>query len=172
MYATHEHLVPITDHRNSIVGWWDASAEQLRNVIEYTPHGRLRVLAPDGTVLCTEEGTGADCQRQQELPPFGFASLLRANHTGLVYMRARWYAPRLGQFLSHDPLGAIDSHNLYAYAAMDPITMSEDFQCGTDASPWSWKYSRKATRTDRREAAVYFWDPYGLSSAVPHRRST
>jgi len=36
-------------------------------------------------------------------------------------VRARWYSPTLGQFTSHDPLGYVDTQNLYAFAAFDPI---------------------------------------------------
>ena len=38
--------------------------------------------------------------------------------TGLVYMRARYYDPEIGRFLSEDPLPA---GNLYAYAGGDPV---------------------------------------------------
>jgi hypothetical protein len=33
----------------------------------------------------------------------------------------RWYSPRLGQFMSHDPMHYVDSVNLYAFAGFDPI---------------------------------------------------
>ncbi|MEZ4462466.1 MAG: RHS repeat-associated core domain-containing protein [bacterium] len=33
----------------------------------------------------------------------------------------RWYSPRLGQFVSHDPLHYVDSTNLYAFAGFDPV---------------------------------------------------
>lgn len=36
--------------------------------------------------------------------------------TGLVYFRARWYDAGSGSFLSEDPLGDVDSPNLYQYA--------------------------------------------------------
>jgi hypothetical protein len=36
-------------------------------------------------------------------------------------VRARWYSQKLGQFTSHDPLGYVDTQNLYAFAAFDPI---------------------------------------------------
>jgi hypothetical protein len=36
-------------------------------------------------------------------------------------VRARWYSLKLGQFTSHDPLGYVDTQNLYAFAAFDPI---------------------------------------------------
>src|ERR1051326_711857 len=41
--------------------------------------------------------------------------------TGLVFARARWYDPQTGAFLSPDPLGYIDSSNLYTFAGGDPV---------------------------------------------------
>jgi RHS repeat-associated protein len=41
--------------------------------------------------------------------------------TGLVYARARWYDPGTGTFLTPDPLGYVDSSNLYAFAGGDPV---------------------------------------------------
>src|SRR5262249_45246 len=43
------------------------------------------------------------------------------SETGLVYMRARYYAPVLGRFLSRDPLGLGSDINVYGYAGEDPI---------------------------------------------------
>lgn len=45
--------------------------------------------------------------------------------TGLVYARARWYDPGTGSFLTPDPLGYIDSSNLYAFAGGDPVNFSD-----------------------------------------------
>jgi RHS repeat-associated protein len=41
--------------------------------------------------------------------------------TGFAYARERFYDPRTGNFISPDPLGNIDSANLYAFAGGDPI---------------------------------------------------
>ncbi len=41
--------------------------------------------------------------------------------TGLIYMRARYYDPLLGRFISEDP--AKDGGNWYAYAGGDPVGM-------------------------------------------------
>ncbi len=41
------------------------------------------------------------------------------NETGLIYMRARYYDPTLGRFISEDP--AKDGINWYAYCANNPI---------------------------------------------------
>lgn len=41
--------------------------------------------------------------------------------TGLYYMRARYYDPELGRFISEDPIGIAGGLNLYAYAGNDPV---------------------------------------------------
>jgi RHS repeat-associated protein len=41
--------------------------------------------------------------------------------TGLIYARARWYDANTGAFLSPDPLGHLDSSNLYAFCHGDPV---------------------------------------------------
>jgi RHS repeat-associated protein len=47
------------------------------------------------------------------------------SETGLSYAFARYYSPRLGRFLSTDPLGgsvgSLQSHNAYAYTKNDPL---------------------------------------------------
>ncbi len=45
--------------------------------------------------------------------------------SGLVYLRARWYDPGTGSFLSPDPLGYQDSSNLYAFCGGDPVNCSD-----------------------------------------------
>ncbi len=45
--------------------------------------------------------------------------------TGLYYMRARFYDPSMGRFLSEDPIGIDGGLNLYAYSGNDPINTSD-----------------------------------------------
>jgi len=40
--------------------------------------------------------------------------------TGMSYARARWYDARNAHWLSEDPLGAVDSTNLYAFVGWQP----------------------------------------------------
>jgi len=40
---------------------------------------------------------------------------------GSYYMRARWYDPEIGRFLSEDPAGAAGGTNAYVFAGDDPI---------------------------------------------------
>jgi RHS repeat-associated protein len=41
--------------------------------------------------------------------------------TGLYHMGARYYDPRLGRWLSEDPIGIAGGTNLYAYVGNDPV---------------------------------------------------
>ena len=45
--------------------------------------------------------------------------------TSLVYLRARWYDPATGAFLTPDPSGYADSSNLYAGFGDDPVNNSD-----------------------------------------------
>jgi RHS repeat-associated protein len=45
--------------------------------------------------------------------------------TGLYYYRARYYDPRTGRFLQHDPIGMQGGMNLYAYALGNPIKLTD-----------------------------------------------
>jgi RHS repeat-associated protein len=47
--------------------------------------------------------------------------------TGLLQMRARWYSPSIGRFLSEDPIGFGGGMNWYAYAGGDPILKIDPF---------------------------------------------
>lgn len=56
-------------------------------------------------------------------PSFGFAGQYRyyADATGLDYLKARYYDPSDGSFLSRDPIGLNGGLNLYAYMDGDPV---------------------------------------------------
>ena len=51
---------------------------------------------------------------------------------GLTYVRARWYDPHIGRFVSEDPLGLQGGINPYVFANNDPINGSDP--SGMDAS--------------------------------------
>jgi RHS repeat-associated protein len=46
---------------------------------------------------------------------------------GLLYMRARYYDPVVGRFISKDPIGYWGGINLYAYVANNPINFVDPF---------------------------------------------
>jgi len=54
------------------------------------------------------------------------------DETGLYYLRARYYLPRIGRFLSEDPAGLAAGLNLYVFAHNRPVGARDPF--GLDAS--------------------------------------
>jgi len=68
-------------------------------------------------------------ERQQHEPRANanrrwFTSHVEDADTGLLYMQARYYDPRIGRFMSQDPVGFVESNpmsfNRYAYANNNP----------------------------------------------------
>jgi RHS repeat-associated protein len=68
-------------------------------------------------------GVGAASARTR----FDFAGRERDPLTGLMDLRARWYDPTLGRFLSEDPIGVAGGHNLYGYVGSNPLRYVDPF---------------------------------------------
>jgi len=120
-YMNGTDYLPVRDWRNNLVSVFDTGTQNLLGHAEYTPEGRVTTFDNTGSVTCQEEGNhGTVCPMPGGLP-FAFNGQWRSSLTGLSYMRNRWYSPRLGQFMSHDPLHYVDSVNLYSFAGFDPI---------------------------------------------------
>jgi RHS repeat-associated protein len=52
--------------------------------------------------------------------------------SGLVFLRARYYDPSLGRFLSSDPLGALMPSNAYVYANASPTNLVDPTGLSSD----------------------------------------
>ena len=149
--------IPLRDHRNNVVGLWDTDAASLTGLADFSAQGRMTLFNDDETVSCQEEGSGLVCGQLAGAFPFGFNSAWRSRATGLVSMRHRWYSPLLGQFVSHDPLEYIDSKNMYAFAALDPVN-------GWD--PWGLKNDQFAKKHGINEDPVWKGLPEEQKSRV------
>ncbi len=102
-----------TDHQGSVVATSNA-AGQVTGVANYSPHGELGTAA-NGTPLAGPP-TGS---------PFGYTGRQYDPESGLWQYRARYYHPRIGTFLSQDPIGTRDDPNLYMYVANDPVNLTD-----------------------------------------------
>ncbi|MCC6999825.1 MAG: RHS repeat-associated core domain-containing protein, partial [Deltaproteobacteria bacterium] len=98
---------------------------------EYSPYGTRTLTNAAGSVC--DEGTGATCP-PISLPrdpwsgsPFGFGGQWQDLETGNYFSDHRTYSPRLRGFTGPDPLGFIDSFDLHAFAAGDPLNHTDPF---------------------------------------------
>jgi RHS repeat-associated protein len=57
--------------------------------------------------------------------PFGYKAREEDRETGLVYMRHRYYSPRLERFLNQDPIGIAGGLNTYAFVGDDPVNFND-----------------------------------------------
>ncbi len=84
---------------------------------------------PAGTTVTYDYSAYGAPEGGLQPPDLGFRGEWQLPGSGLVYLRARWYDPRIGAFLSPDP-DAADLRvplglNPYLYAQADPVNRSD-----------------------------------------------
>jgi RHS repeat-associated protein len=114
MESTGTNRYPLQDAASSLHCYVDAAGTVLERY-RYSPFGEPTIWASDGI---TSRSTTAIAG----LPRFGGYPLLNA---GLYDARARMYEPRTGRFLQPDPMGYLDSANLYIYTHHDPVGFTD-----------------------------------------------
>ena len=78
---------------------------------------------------------GADTTVEAVTNTLKFAAREYDSEIGLYYMRARYYDPGMGRFISEDPAGITGSINVYAYANNVPTDLRDPWGlCTTDMS--------------------------------------
>jgi len=129
-----------------------------RRIAQRTSSGSVYFYYADalGTVHTITDGTGQACYDatftpygQEMLNPnisqtcssnYKFAGYEYDSETGLYYANARYYNPRLGRFMSPDPLSGDvtdpQSLNSYAYVENDPTNWTDP--SGTIRTPWGY----------------------------------
>ena len=66
---------------------------------------------------------------------YHFAGREYDGESGLYYMRARYYDPALGRWISEDPIGIAGGLNVYAYAGNDPVNLTDPSGLDPDCKP-------------------------------------
>ncbi len=100
-------------------------------------------------------GTSADSSRGVAPVLFGFVGREYLPALGLYYFRARFYDPRLGRFLSPDPIGpAVDDPatlDRYAYARNAPTRYGDPLGLVADeVMQWAWETANRGTTDPSR----------------------
>ena len=123
----------------------------VRNHLEYNTFG-IVTTADDPTTATVNDGDrpGLEGTGNEFSPQRSYTGREPDTATGLIYYRARWFDPRIGRFISEDPIGfAAGDANLSRYVgnstpnAVDPSGLDE------------W---RPVVENSGREVAVYGQD--------------
>jgi RHS repeat-associated protein len=110
------------------------------------------------------------------LNPLGYAGQYTEAASGLIYLRARWYDPATGTFLTTDPLGVAGGDlNPYGYASRDPINASDpaglcaigDFEEAMDAVSEMYAELQSAWAIEETVAAGEAAAEAGSSADLP-----
>ena len=94
---------------------------------EVDPLGNLTSSPKYDVYRATRANAGAASSKQGFVGSLGHVS---DAETGLIYMRARYYDPSVGRFVSQDPSG--DGNNWFAYCDNNPVNRA-------DASGENWQ---------------------------------
>lgn len=87
--------------------------------------------------------------------PLRFQGQYYDDETKLHHNRFRYYSPRIGRYLSVDPIGLLGGHNLYTYVGNDPVNR-------TDPLGLWWEVAVSALAAGAVAAAVVLTAPVSL----------
>lgn len=150
---------PITDERGSVIAYTTPGAAVVGGKNTYDDYGR-----PGGALYGRFQYTGQTV----------------LTDTPLYHYKARAYHPGIGRFLQTDPIGYVDSLNLYAYVLNDPINgtdptgmiavdpttwVDEIVVVGRRSVPWAFKsFMWASARANLPLAVINTWaDGSGLA---------
>ena len=144
------------DHLGSVEAVTDADGNELV-VLGHDPYGERR--KSDWTAQLTPAETETLRSEHGERVSRGFTGHEHLDRTGLVHMNGRVYDPRLGRFLSPDPIAgdptSSQSWNLYSYVGNNPLSYADP--TGESAHP----PDEVIVVTGRRPPQWNPWDDYG-----------
>ncbi|MFH0803341.1 MAG: RHS repeat-associated core domain-containing protein [bacterium] len=76
--------------------------------------------------------------------PYRYTGQQTDDSTGLTYLRARYYDPQVGRFITSDPIGFSAGPNFYAYCGNNPVVFVDPW--GREILVVSFQFSTSLTR--------------------------
>src|SRR6266536_286605 len=116
-----------------------------------------------GTVTLTRTYDGFGNLQLGTVAGYAFTGREWDPETGLYYYRARYYDPKIGRFISEDPIGFEGGINFYAYVDNNPVRYTDPQGlviqvCQRRAQNWMGKINGNH---------AYFWDPRTRNHMTP-----
>jgi len=99
-------LLPVDDGLGNIMAVVNAATGAVVAKYDHGPYGE--VWGAEGEV---------------DACPFRYQSKYYDADAGLYYFGYRYYSPKMGRWISRDPMGEVGGFNLYAYCMGDPVNM-------------------------------------------------
>jgi RHS repeat-associated protein len=139
----------LSDGRGSVGGFIHENTGRVAATLDYSPEGRVhwKEFKANGSVQndCDQlSDPKHECFTGPLDIPFGLHGAFKSDGSGLVYFRNRWFSTRTGEWISRDPLGNIDSTNLYAFNGFDSVNHTDRFGLSR-AGPGATKHDFPAT---------------------------
>jgi RHS repeat-associated protein len=110
------HVYFHQDRLGSVYLLTDAAGQAIEHY-DYTAFGEMTITDAAGTPRTVSSAGNR----------FGFQGHPFDPATGLVHMRARWYLPSWGRFLTPDPIGLLGGTNLYAFVDGASLSWRDPF---------------------------------------------
>lgn len=107
-------FTPLHDHNGNVTALLDGDGEIIQSY-HYTAFGEVFCLGPNGKLP------------EKMLTPWLFSSKRHDPKTGLIHFGRRVYDPKMGSWLTPDPIGPEGGPNLYAYVCNNPLTHFDQY---------------------------------------------
>ena len=112
-----DYFIPICDIQGNIACLIDPDQRDIVESYNYSAFGEVVIFNEKGKAIASSAAINPWRYKGKRVDP----------ETGLVYFGKRYYDPKIGRFLSPDPMGTIDGPNLYRFCRNNPLTFTDYF---------------------------------------------